>query len=74
MILRGEWDVTTQNRDKRVPALGTRVQIGQFFNGHNRKILTAYPRMFSDDEYKQVTTGDTYSVSYNLYQIHWGYT
>ena len=51
------------DRNKRVPALGTRVQIGQFFNGHTRTILTAYPRMFSDDEYKEVTTGDTYSVS-----------
>ena len=50
--------------------MGTRVQIGHFFDGHTRKILTAYPRMFNTSEYNEVSAGDTYSVrSYDLYTI-----
>ena len=56
------------NRFQRIPALGARVQIGQFFNGHTRTILTAYPRMFNDDDYNEISAGDTYSVSsYDLF-------
>ena len=48
----------------RIPAMGTRVQIGHFFDGHSRKILTAYPRMFDDEEYIEIDPGSTYDVSY----------
>ena len=42
--------------------MGRRVQIGHFFNGHNRKLLTAYPRMFDDEEYIEIDPGSSYHV------------
>ena len=45
--------------------MGSRVQIGHFFNGHIRKILTAYPRMFDDEEYIEMDPGSSYEVSKN---------
>ena len=45
--------------------MGSRVQIGHFFNGHIRKILTAYPRMFDDEEYIEMDPGSSYEVSFN---------
>ena len=44
--------------------MGTRVQIGHFFDGHTRKILTAYPRMFDDEEYIEIDPGSSYNVSF----------
>ena len=45
--------------------MGTRVQIGHFFDGHHRKILTAYPRMFDDNEYIEMDPGSSYHVSFS---------
>ena len=46
----------------RIPAMGSRVQIGQFFNGHTREILTAYPRLFDDEEFEEKDPGSSYKV------------
>ena len=42
--------------------MGQRVQIGHLYNGHARKILTAYPRMFGDDEYIETDPGSSIQV------------
>ena len=47
--------------------MGSRVQIGHFFDGHHRKILTAYPRMFDDEEYIEMDPGSSYHVSFSLF-------
>ena len=43
--------------------MGRKVQIGQLFDGNDRKILTAYPRLFDDNEIlRSSLTGDSYQV------------
>ena len=43
--------------------MGRKIQIGQLFDGHNRKILTAYPRLFDETElHKSNSTGELYKV------------
>ena len=51
----------------RIPALGAQVQIGHFYDGHTRKLLTAYPRMFDDEEYNEMDPGSSYEVCSFLY-------
>ena len=53
----------------RIPALGSRVQIGHFFNGHTRTILTAYPRMFDDEEYIEIDPGSSYTVNMSFLNL-----
>ena len=48
---------------KRIPAMGAKVQIGHFFNGHKNEILFAYPRMFEDTDSKKTNFASKHEVS-----------
>ena len=48
---------------KRIPAMGQKVQIGHFFNGHKNEILFAYPRMFDDTDSNKTTIHSKHEVS-----------
>ena len=44
--------------------MGRKVQIGHLYDGQNRKILTAYPRLFDENEFHRLnSTGESYKVS-----------